>query len=228
MLLAVSDGHHAAVTVGEVSWSAPDRLPPGGELREARRQLEAGLIGASSVEIGRHIDRLAQLTARREGTPTTWAVIAAEYARLLGHHAADIWARAVDAWLRTPDRGRWFPSISELEALMAPLTSERKKQLVRCKAMLARASVGTEAHSEPESWEDKIKAIADAKRMNGLSPDKPAGSQLRAMYEPPKAQQEPAKPLYVWYFSDGRSTMAADRPDGAMSAIEWRQRQAAA
>lgn len=185
------------------------------------------MIGATSVEIGRHIDRLAQLTARREGTPTTWAVIAAEYARLLGHHPSDIWAQAVDAWLRMPDRGRWFPSISELEALMAPPTSTRKKQLVRCKAMLARASIATDQREEPESWEDKIRAIADAKRMNGLSPDKPAGSQLRALYEPPRAQQEPAKPLYVWYFDNGRTTMAAERPAGAMSAIKWSQRSAA-
>lgn len=214
---AVTDGRHALVTTEESVWSAPDRLPPTRELQDARHQLERGLQGASSVEIGRHIDRLAQLTARREGTPTTWAVIAAEYARLLGHHPADIWASGVDAWLRTPDRGRWFPSISELETLMAPMTAQRRTQLTRCRAMLARSSVSSGAPAERESLEARIAAIADAKRMNGLNPDKPAGAQLRALYEPPKPQQDAAAPLYVWITPEGPRVLAADRPPGAMS-----------
>lgn len=154
-------------------------------------------------------------------------MIAAEYARLLGHHAADVWAQAVDAWLRTPDRGRWFPTISELEALMAPPTAERRKQLVRCKAMLARASVTIEERTERLPLAERIAAIAAAKRMNGLDPNKPAGSQLKAMYEPPQAQQDPLKPLYVWHFEDGSTVSATDRPPGAMSIREWQERQAA-
>lgn len=226
MRKACSDGHHAEIVTGESVWSAPDRLPPLRELQDARRDLEAALTGASAIEIGRHIDRLAQLTARREGTPTTWAVIAAEYARLLGHHPADIWAASVDAWLRTPDRGRWFPSISELEALMAPLTAQRKTQLVRCKAMLARAGVAPQRSTVREPMEERIAAIAAAKRAYGLKPDQSLSKIIDA--GPVARRDEDAtKPLYVWIMPDSSRKLAAERPEGGMSLAEASGRSAA-
>lgn len=223
---ACSDGHHAVITTDETVWSAPDRLPPTRELQDARQQLEAGLAGATAIEIGRHIDRLAQLTARREGTPTTWAVIAAEYARLLGHHPSDIWAASVDAWLRTPDRGRWFPSISELEALMAPMTAQRRTQLVRCKAMLARAGISPQRSTVREPMEERIAAIAAAKRAYGLKPDQSLGKIIDAG-PVARRDEESTKPLYVWIMPDGSRRLAAERPEGGLSLAEHSSRSAA-
>lgn len=102
---------------------------------------------------------LAATTAFEAGERAeTWEVIRKEYHRLLGHYSAHVWVDAIDTHRRASP---FFPSISQLEALMKPAQDRLRTAEYRLRKMLA----GPTPERKTQRYEDltpEQKAEVDA------------------------------------------------------------------
>lgn len=157
---ATDDGLHAETTIGPASWSMPDHLPPRRDLEDAEWSLTDALLPCDPIIFGQQIERLRMLTGRQQDTIDTWAAVVAEYTAMLGGYPADLIVFAVDAWLKNPAGGQWFPKIGDMEGIIAPMVARRRRRLERVRAMLA--APPKPPPRKEESVVVRFRAVADS------------------------------------------------------------------
>lgn len=123
-------------TAPDIPWSPPpavwiDRNREA--LQTALRALQAAMRPAPPKFIRRILAILAETKIARDGTKAEWAVRSEEYMRLLGSYPADIWQDAAD---QHSLESKWFPDVSELNAIMSPKMLVRRRQARKLEAML--------------------------------------------------------------------------------------------
>ena len=134
----LSDGHHGPRGAGDPYsvWTPPS--PEWidchrSELERALDALRANLAPAPAGVVCELLARLAVLKGSPERGQTEWKLIANEYLRLLGHYPEDIWLSACDEIALSK---KFFPDISETNALMAPKLRQRRQQIARLEQTL--------------------------------------------------------------------------------------------
>lgn len=88
-----------------------------------------------------------------------WRARTAEYVRLLPY-PADIWRDSCDEWATTPDRGRWYPTVAELAALMAPRLTKRRNVVARLRRMAEIAEQPVEREWTPPTEAEKARVAS--------------------------------------------------------------------
>lgn len=123
----------------------PSVIPPRAEIRSALASLRVHMQPVGPQQIRDCLGRLAVTTRHQSASDAEWRGRAAEYARLLGHYPADIWADACDEHAR---ESTWFPTIHELNERMLARLGRRKRAIERLERMLEHETSRSEGRED--------------------------------------------------------------------------------
>lgn len=102
-------------------------------VRAGIRELERALQPGSPGHIAWCVGKMSHAMASRKGDATTWAMRMEGWLDACGHFPDDLWNAGTIELLQTKT---YFPSPSEMVALIGPKYLERKRMLDRAKSML--------------------------------------------------------------------------------------------